>query len=723
MRYIDGFDSLDESEEPLVIHRHGSSPRRALVILLHGLGGDRYCTWAPKGGDPRRVGLARFLHEDVEELDVGLYAYRTLLGRFKFWKSIPLAREATVLADRIRDQSRIYETLILAGHSMGGILAKAAVRELIERPDDVTLRAIRALLLLATPQAGTLRVPKLLWNLTEDGRVLKAHGQLVTGIQKLFTNQVVADPTPAKPNAFVIPAYVVAAAEDNWVDEFSSGLNVSSERTNTIRASHKTAVKPATKTDDSYEWLRDRIRAIVKAALPPASAVPAVEPTALRRDLVQVLQTAFTNDALTLCAPQLGIRLDAIGASPETAHRDLVDWALAKDRLRALVRMMVEERSAVPGVQSFAEKHPAFGALLTSEERELLRQCLTASSFADYGALRRFGIEAMLIDLNDFMSVAPTDSDSAAPHVAALIRTSDFVGQVEALIGGALRHLSGPIAEGKLRPLLDVLLARRANGGPSDSPFDTCDLQGKLFIDRAPFRQALRDLTSDGGSVRVVAIDGPTRSGKSHSKYLIEYLERLGRYDKALISLEDDTPATFTPETLISTIVRRTGGSAQNLNLKKARSETRDRWIKRLADELLSYVNPRPRPVFVVLDGFDQPSLRTDTRDLVQELLKRAATEVRLRIALLGYQRDLLPQEVSGRVVAEPIGGFTPDDLRRFLMQYARDRGKANPAPAVIDVFVQEVLSAVPQGQPAPERNEAVAKAVEVWAERLRSLP
>jgi pimeloyl-ACP methyl ester carboxylesterase len=725
MRYIDNFDTTDDPpDQPLVIHRHGASPGRALLVLLHGLGGKRYLTWTPSGEDPARVGLAKFLYEDIEGIDIGLYAYVSGVGRiFSFLKSIPLEREAKVLADRIRDQSKVYRTVILAGHSMGGILAKAAICKLIERDDEVTLAAIRGLMLLATPQAGSLRVPRLIWNRTNDGRVLRAHGELITKIQRLFTDRVTADPNPTRPNLFVIPAFVVAAAEDNWVDEFSSGLNVSSDRTNNIRASHKTAVKPTTKTDDSYEWLRDRIREVVQAGVPPSSLVPADEQTALRNDLTQVLQSAFTYDALTLNTPQLGIRFASIGADRNTAHRSLVEWAAGKGRLRALARLMVEERPTAPGVQTFAEKHPDFGAFLTSDERELLRQCLADSSFANYAALRRFGVEAMLVDLNDFLPNPPAESDAAAAHVPALVRTADFVGQVEALVGVTLRRFPGPVVEGKLRPLLDALQSRRAKGGPSDSPFDACDLQGKLFINRAPFRQALRDLTADNGAIRVVAIEGPTRSGKSHSKFMIEYLERLGRYDKALISLEDDTPATFTPEVLIATIVRRTGGTDRNLNLKKTRSETKERWIKRLGDELLSHVNQRARAVFVVLDGFDQPSLRTDTRDLVQELLKRAATEARLRIALLGYQRDLLPQEVTGRVAAEPITGFSQDDLRRFFVQYARDRGKTTPAPAVVDVFVQDVSAAVPQNQPAPERNEAVAKAVEAWAERLRGLP
>jgi hypothetical protein len=719
MRYIDDFNTLDESDEPLVIHRHGASPGQALIVFLHGLGGKRYGTWTPKGQDATKVGLARFLYEDVEGLDVGLYAYRTLLGRLKFWKSIPLEREAEVLADRLRDQARVYQTVILAGHSMGGILAKTAIRELIGRPDAATLSAIRALMMLATPQAGSLKAPPVLWRFTEDGRVLKAHGKLVTDIQKIFNDQVVADPTPAKPNAFVIPAYVVAPAEDLWVSRFSAGLSVGSARTNSIRGTHTTGVKPETKADDSYEWLRDRIREIVQASAPAPSGLPGAQ-AALRNDLLRVLQSAFTADALRLHVTQIGIQLTALGAGQNTTHSALVDWAVAKNRQRALVRLMVEERGAEPAVQAFAAKHPEFAALLTSDERDLLRQCLADASIANYAALRLFAIQAIAVDLNDYTHDVPDDAADAAPHVPVLIRTADFVGKAEAVVLAALKRFAGPIVEGKLRPLLDSLRFR-ARGGPSASPFDVCDLQGKIFINRTTFRDALREST-DKGSPRVVAIDGPTRSGKSHSRYLIEYLERRGVCKKAFVSLEDDTPSTVTPDVLISQIVKRSGGSTKDLNLEESGAETKERWVKRLADELVGYVNGLDLPVFITLDGFDQPAVLKYTRSLVQELLKRTATEAKLRIALLGYEQDLLPQEVSGRIVAEPIGAFSTNDIRRFFLQYAHDQGKGVPAQSVLNVLVQQVQAAVPQAQPDPERNKEVAEAVEVWAAGLKEL-
>jgi pimeloyl-ACP methyl ester carboxylesterase len=269
MQNLPDFEKIyEDDEEPLVIHRHGDKPCQTLIIFLHGLGGKRYATWTRKGMKPAESSFPKFLHQDFDKLDIGLYAYRTLWGRLRFWKSIPLEQEATVLADRIRDLVRNedasrYRAIILAGHSMGGILARAAVANLIQRSDRVALEAIKALFLLATPQAGSVRVPRMLSFLTSDSRALVAHGAVVTRIQETLTNHVVQEGSLRAPDRYYIPTYVVAGAEDNWVDRFSSGLGVRADFINTVRGSHTDTVKPRHKNDDTYSWVKGKLRALL----------------------------------------------------------------------------------------------------------------------------------------------------------------------------------------------------------------------------------------------------------------------------------------------------------------------------------------------------------------------------------------------------------------------------------------------------------------------------
>jgi hypothetical protein len=86
--------------EALVIHRKAEG-NRYLVVFVHGLGGSRY------GEDSTWGFFPKFLFEDLPQLDVGLYEYRTLLGRAKFWKSVSLSDEAGqfVRTEQIRDPS------------------------------------------------------------------------------------------------------------------------------------------------------------------------------------------------------------------------------------------------------------------------------------------------------------------------------------------------------------------------------------------------------------------------------------------------------------------------------------------------------------------------------------------------------------------------------------------------------------------------------------------
>ena len=104
------------ADERLIIHQR-TDPSKAthLVIFVHGLGGVRYGKKATWGDFPRLV------FEDFPGVDVGMYAYRTLLRRWKFWRSIDLEDEAMTFSDSFKGLTN-YRSLLLLGHSMGGIL-------------------------------------------------------------------------------------------------------------------------------------------------------------------------------------------------------------------------------------------------------------------------------------------------------------------------------------------------------------------------------------------------------------------------------------------------------------------------------------------------------------------------------------------------------------------------------------------------------------------------
>ena len=242
-------------EHPLILHQRSEPTKnRGLVIFVHGLGGCRYGSGSTWGHFPQ------FLYEDFAELDIGLYQYRTLTGRLRFWKSVSLEDEARVLAGILRDELTSYARIVLVGHSMGGLLCKASICELLETKEDGALERVAGLFLLATPQLGSLRVPRFMKVFSADFRALAAHGGLVTKINQKFEDCIALDERTVTYRKVTVPTWAVEGVSDQWVDKLSAGIGLVSARRKVVRGSHTSIVKPRSKDNDVYAWVKQKVR-------------------------------------------------------------------------------------------------------------------------------------------------------------------------------------------------------------------------------------------------------------------------------------------------------------------------------------------------------------------------------------------------------------------------------------------------------------------------------
>jgi hypothetical protein len=242
------------SEEPLVIHqRLESTTNNKLVIFVHGLGGSRYGKKSTWGNFP---GL---IFEDIQEVDVGMYQYRTATGRFFSSKSISLQDESRVFADLLRDQLAKYSTIVLIGHSMGGLLCKALIHQLVTSGDHNTLARIGGLILMATPQLGSLRMLSFLSAFSHDAAALEPHGELVTQINRTFEDHIALDENINTLRKATIPTWAVEGVHDRWVDSLSAGIGLGRSRRKVVRGSHTSIVKPLDRNADAYGWVKKRI--------------------------------------------------------------------------------------------------------------------------------------------------------------------------------------------------------------------------------------------------------------------------------------------------------------------------------------------------------------------------------------------------------------------------------------------------------------------------------
>lgn len=241
--------------ESLVIHARPERESRNLLVLVHGLNGARYATW----GD-----MPAMLFDDCENFDIGLYDYASGTRRLR-GISTALDRHADELADHVRDLD--YDRIVLIGHSMGGLLCQGTIRSLIDSRTSsldgaLAIDRVAGLFLMATPQAGSLRVHKIMRPFSRDARVLSPHSQYVSQVQRRFSDVVQTNGgEPISPKKILVPTYALVATNDKWVDELSSQLGLPRDQIKTVRGSHTSLVKPRSRMDDGYQWMIPRLRA------------------------------------------------------------------------------------------------------------------------------------------------------------------------------------------------------------------------------------------------------------------------------------------------------------------------------------------------------------------------------------------------------------------------------------------------------------------------------
>ena len=189
--------------------------------------------------------------------DIGLYGYTTGFGRIRKL-SATFDRQAEELAHQLRDST--YAQIALVGHSMGGLLCMAAIRNLIDGRVPSAIRRIASLVLVGTPQAGATIIPFWARWLSPDLRLLAAHSAALTDIQRRFVDHVVvSDFQQLHGSRFLIPTFAVLGTNDRWVTDLSATLRIPSDQTKRVVGTHVNIAKPNDSHSPAYEFIQERI--------------------------------------------------------------------------------------------------------------------------------------------------------------------------------------------------------------------------------------------------------------------------------------------------------------------------------------------------------------------------------------------------------------------------------------------------------------------------------
>jgi len=248
-------------------------------------------------------------------------------------------------------------------------------------------------------------------------------------------------------------------------------------------------------------------------------------------------------------------------------------------------------------------------------------------------------------------------------------------------------------------------------------PFDASLLNGLVFVNRRIFRASLKRLCLTRDK-HVLAVAGPPGTGKTYSYKLINHIAQAHQplMSMAYIDLKKENHAMFKPDMLARRVMRQMGCNSLIGSIPKLEdSSSPSGWIKELCDWLSGEAHASGKVWIVVLDGFDHVDLRSETNDMVIELVNRSVDSQLLRVVLLSYQpKQVASVQPTQRIEFETLTPLTRQDLHDFVASHAR-QSNPNVDPGDIDRVVDQVWTGVTEL--GPRRTEFLAEKIAQWVQ------
>jgi hypothetical protein len=278
---------------------------------------------------------------------------------------------------------------------------------------------------------------------------------------------------------------------------------------------------------------------------------------------------------------------------------------------------------------------------------------------------------------------------------------------------GLLRRVMESLAE-NLAPELHTVLSQlpevdialvKVGAPPDANPFDGRLLpQRRPFLDRNQIRSSLADLASKDGA-RVLIVDGPSGSGRSHIWFLITHgCVRLGLAPNSAVRIQPSQVAVgghaWGPLDLMKEVAQRFEWKEPEFD-PQAQPDTHVRmlalWFKTNAAKI-------DRPRWLVIDDVSSLYMTESGQRMAAEIANAAATSEagELRIVLLGYNGELA-SDADNVVARENIVYLDADALKAYFKDLAASVGEDLNGDAV-ELLVSQAAGQPPYAVPLPFR-------------------
>jgi hypothetical protein len=347
--------------------------------------------------------------------------------------------------------------------------------------------------------------------------------------------------------------------------------------------------------------------------------------------------------------------------------------------------------------------------MLTRDERQQVQEALTAALAAELNP--REAIKAVfLADGQQFVTALPTDLNSAERYAAFTIdlclvsRWTRDPAWLDLLLG----YLITNKGQGPLAPLL---VRVRQKVDPNPSPYGAYWLvTERPFFDRSELRDVVKGLIeSDARTILKIAGE-EGGFGRSYSRSFFEHLQAVSPNDTLVLALfvSPKNGPSYDARTMASEVAAQLGLS------EPIPPQSNSAYSADVARYILRNLMAIAGRWFIVLDGFGQENLHSETRDTVEFLaanLPIGQYRRRLRLVLIDYPQTL-PEPVSDADLLEdtvrPAASVDAKDLEPVVTAWEAKR-KSLGLPELEAGAVGKVAAKIVELAPAAGKERLVA--------------
>lgn len=240
----------------LNLHAHADHPASELVLFVHGLNGGGYKTWHEM---PRMI----FEEQGGTPSDVAIYDYAS--GGRSLLRVASLEFYADQLLERLISLEENYGEIYIVAHSLGGILASAALKKYLTSrlASGNPLTPISGLILFSSPRMGSSWAKRWLAPLVREFRWLRPFSKPTGEINQFFEDYVESHAVASPGHrAFLLPKYAGVASNDHFVTKMSATFDVPTTQQIHLDGTHPSIVKPTEKDRPQVDWLNETRRKI-----------------------------------------------------------------------------------------------------------------------------------------------------------------------------------------------------------------------------------------------------------------------------------------------------------------------------------------------------------------------------------------------------------------------------------------------------------------------------